>query len=104
MDRQNRAAYYFEAQAILVKDLPYFWLYEPKGSSAYRDGLQGMYAWSAKSNIYFAQDAWWEKGGRSSHIGSGMPARRNLYLLIALVVLVSLAVAAVTLKRRKRKG
>ena len=104
LDRQKRAAYYFEAQDILVKDLPYFWLYEPKGSSAYRNGLQGMYAWSAKSNIYFAQDAWWEKDGRSSQIGSGMPARRKLYLLIALVVLVSLAVAAVTLKRRKRKG
>ncbi|MCA1606433.1 MAG: ABC transporter substrate-binding protein, partial [Acidobacteria bacterium] len=67
LDKQKRAGYYFEAQEILVKDLPYFWLYEPNSSAAYRAGLQGMYEWSAKSNAYFAQDAWWADGGRTAH-------------------------------------
>ncbi len=29
-DQQKRARYYFEAQEIAVRDLPYFWLYEPR--------------------------------------------------------------------------
>jgi peptide/nickel transport system substrate-binding protein len=103
LDRQKRAAYYFEAQDILVRDLPYFWLYEPKTAVAYRDGLQGMYTWSAKSNIYFAQDAWWVDEGHRNKTASSS-SRRGLYLLIALVVLGSLAVVAVSLKRRRRRG
>ena len=104
LDRQRRATYYFEAQDILVKDVAYFWLYEPKGASAYRQGLRGMYAWSAKSNIYFARDAWWADGGRSPQTSADLPTRRGLYLLIALVVLVSLTVVAVALSRRRRRG
>ena len=49
-DKQKRAAYYFEAQEILVGDVPYLWLYEPHSGAAYKSALQGMYQWSAKSN------------------------------------------------------
>jgi len=101
-DKGKRAAYYFEAQDILVKDLPYFWLYEPKSAAAYRDGLQGMYTWSAKSNIYFAQDAWWTDGGRSTDAASS--TRRRLYLLMSFIALASLAVIAVFVKRGRRRS
>ncbi|MDQ2974816.1 MAG: ABC transporter substrate-binding protein, partial [Acidobacteriota bacterium] len=101
LDKQKRAAYYFEAQSVLVKDVPYFWLYEPNSAVAYRDGLQGMYAWSAKSSVYFAQDAWWIDGGRSRHEPPRAISRRVVYMLIALAVIAAL-VAAVSLKRRRR--
>ncbi len=100
-DKGKRAVYYFEAQDILVKDLAYFWLYEPKTASAYRSGLQGMYEWSAKSNVYFAQDAWWADGGRSTKATSA--TRRGLYLLISLVALAALSVAAFFINRRRRR-
>lgn len=102
LDRQKRATYYFEAQNLLVKDLPYFWLYEPNSSAAYRAGLQGMYEWSAKSNIYFAQDAWWADGARAAHSSAGSFTRWRFYLLLALVALSVLA-AAILLKRRRRR-
>jgi len=100
LDKTKRAALYFEAQDILVKDVAYFWLYEPKGASAYRDGLHGMYAWSAKSNVYFAQDAWWADGGRAN--GAASSNRRGLYLLITLVALASLSAFAIFMNRRRR--
>lgn len=108
LDRQKRTAYYFEAQEIVVRDLPYFWLYEPNSAAAYRDGLQGMYAWSAKSSIYFAQDAWWsERSGRSLRASEALlllrPAHRGLYLLIGLVVIASLLAAVVARSRQWRK-
>jgi len=104
-DKQKRAAYYFEAQDITVRDLPYFWLYEPNVGAAYREGLQGMYTWSAKSNLYFAQDAWWMDGGRSAHADqTTSPARRGLYLLLVIVLLASLATIVIFKKRRARRG
>ncbi|MCA1630946.1 MAG: ABC transporter substrate-binding protein [Acidobacteria bacterium] len=103
-DRQKRAALYFEAQDIVVRDLPYFWLYEPRSGVAYKKGLRGMYEWSAKSSVYFARDAWWADGGRHQHGAAGATARRGLYLLIALAVLASLGVTAVLLNRRRRRA
>jgi peptide/nickel transport system substrate-binding protein len=102
LDRQKRAAYYFEAQDILVRDVPYFWLYEPNSASAYRDGLQGMYAWSAKSNIYFAQDAWWADGGRSNNAASS--THRGLYLLIAAAAIATLVAVAILMNSRRRSA
>lgn len=99
LDKQKRAGYYFEAQKILVKDLPYFWLYEPTPSAAYRAGLQGMYEWSAKSNAYFAQDAWWADGGRTAHTSANSFTRWLPYLLIALALA---AVVGTTLLKRRR--
>lgn len=101
LDQQKRAAYYFEAQDILVKDLPYFWLYEPNSSAAYRAGLQGMYEWSAKSNAYFAQDAWWADGGRTAHTSANSFTRWLPYLLIALAL--AAVVGTILLKRRRRR-
>ena len=100
LDRQKRAALYFEAQEILARDVAYFWLYEPKTASAYREGLRGMYEWSAKSNVYFARDAWWADAGRAGGGAAGAAPRGLLYLLAALGVLVSLAAAATILRRR----
>ena len=102
LDKEKRRAYYFEAQDILVKDLPYFWLYEPNSSAAYRAGLQGMYGWSAKSNVYFAQDAWWAEGGRAAYRSSSAFKRWQLHLLMALVAL-SAVVGALLLKKRRRR-
>ena len=101
LDKQKRAAYYFEAQDLLVKDLPYFWLYEPNSGAAYRAGLQGMYGWSAKSNIYFAQDAWWADGGGSAHSPANTFTRRKVYVLLALIALLSV-VAVILLMRRRQ--
>ncbi|MGI9165583.1 MAG: ABC transporter substrate-binding protein [Pyrinomonadaceae bacterium] len=103
LDKHKRSASYFEAQNLLVKDLAYFWLYEPNSGAAYRAGLQGMYEWSAKSNIYFAQDAWWADGGRAAHSSASSFARGRLYILLALVAL-SAVVAAILLKRRRRRA
>ncbi len=102
LDKEKRAAYYFEAQDILVKDLPYFWLYEPNSGAAYRAGLQGMYTWSAKSNIYFAQDAWWADGGRSAHTSADNLKGWKLYVLLALLAF-SAGVGAILLKRSRRR-
>lgn len=101
LDRQRRAGYYFEAQDILVKDLPYFWLYEPRSGAAYKEGLQGIYAWSAKSSIYFAQDAWWVDGARHAKATSNALSRRKLYLLLALVIILSVAATAIILKKKR---
>ncbi len=103
-DKQKRAAYYFEAQEILTKDLPYLWLYEPNSGAAYNAGLQGMYAWSAKSNIYFAQDAWWIDGNRANHSSSGTFGQRRLYFLLAIVVLVSIIFVAIFLRRKMSRN
>ena len=103
LDREKRAAYYFEAQDILVKDLPYFWLYEPNSSAAYRARLKGMYEWSAKSNIYFAQSAWWADDGSAAHSAARGFSRRWLYMLVTLVALGA-AVGAIVLRRRKGKA
>ncbi|MBA3441689.1 MAG: ABC transporter substrate-binding protein [Pyrinomonadaceae bacterium] len=101
-DKQKRAAYYFEAQDILVRDLPYFWLYEPNSGAAYKAGLQGMYTWSAKSNIYFAQDAWWTDGDRSTHASSGAFRQRRLYFFLAVMALISMVIV-ILLRRKMRR-
>jgi peptide/nickel transport system substrate-binding protein len=102
MDKKKRASYYFEAQEIVAHDLSYFWLYEPKPASAYRQGLQGMHSWSAKSNVYFAQDAWWADGDRSN--GAASSTRRGLYILLALVAIVSLTIIVIRIKGRRRRS
>jgi peptide/nickel transport system substrate-binding protein len=99
-DKQKRAQYYFEAQDIAVRDLPYFWLYEPRGNAAYNAGLRGMYTWSAKSNTYFARDAWWAEGSRSGGAASGSFGRRWLYAL-ALIVIAGITIVAVVFRRRR---
>ncbi|MFN2517001.1 MAG: ABC transporter substrate-binding protein [Pyrinomonadaceae bacterium] len=102
LDKQKRASYYFEAQEILTKDLPYFWLYEPQSVSAYRDRLKGMYEWSAKSNVYFAQDAWWAEGDRTGK--AAPPRRRLLSTVLTLLTIVFLTAAAVFWFRKKRSS
>ena len=102
LDRGKRAALYFEAQDILVRDAPYFWLYEPRSQSAYRSSLRGMYTWSAKSNIYFAQDAWWSNGGRGGE-ASNAHARRSFYFLLAILLLASLGTVLFLRRRTRRK-
>lgn len=99
-DKQKRAAYYLEAQDITVRDLPYFWLYEPNVGAAYKAGLQGMYMWSAKSNLYFAQDAWWADGGRGGAASSTHTQRRT-YFLLAILLLASAATAILFLRKRR---
>lgn len=101
LDQQKHAKLYFAAQEILVNELPYFWLYEPRSAAAYNGALRGMYQWSAKSNIYFAQDAWWAEGQRPVQMAGIIRSGRQLWwLLLPLVVL--LAVALVMRKRRMR--
>lgn len=101
LDKLKRASYYFEAQEILTKDLPYFWLYEPQSVSAYRDGLQGMYEWSAKSNANFAQDAWWAEGDRTKAASS---VGRGSYILLILIALISITAVTVLLFKRRGRG
>ncbi len=101
-DKQKRAAYYFEAQEILVKDVPYLWLYEPQSSTAYRSGLQGMYVWSAKSSNYFAQDAWW-KGGKNPTSGSGGFGQRRFYFLSIVGAIILIVTIAILVKRKRKR-
>ncbi len=87
-NRQKRAAYYFEAQEILTKDLPYLWLYESQGAAVYKSGLQGMYQWSAKSSVYFAQDAWWIDGKNPTDNSGANFGQRRFYFLLALGLII----------------
>ncbi len=103
INQQKRAAYYFEAQGILVKDAAYFWLYEPRSSAAYDAALQGVYEWSAKSNLHFASDAWWSKARRAEQRLSGAGKRRWFYIVAGLALL-SLVMALWLFARRRRKA
>ena len=98
-DKQKRAAYYFEAQEILVKDVPYLWLYEPHSGAAYKSSLSGMYQWSAKSNIYFAQDAWWS-GGRTNYVYPRSSGERSIYLIAGFIALLLIVVGVLLWRRR----
>lgn len=93
-DKQKRAAYYFEAQEILTKEVPYLWLYEPNSGAAYKSALQGMYQWSAKSNIYFAQDAWWKDGKSPNGNSTGVfdQSRLNFLLIVGAIILIAAVV------------
>ena len=102
-DRQKRAAYYFEAQDIFAQDVPYLWLYEPQSSTAYRNGLQGMYVWSAKSSNYFAQDAWWIGGKRPGGNSSELSNRRQLYFLLIVGAILSIVTMVIVFRRKQRK-
>lgn len=99
-DKQKRAAYYFEAQEILLSDVPYLWIYEPEGAAAYKSGLQGMYQWSAKSNIYFAQDAWWIGGKNSNGNTSGAFGQQRLTVLIIAAVIVLCFIIAIVFRKK----
>ncbi|MDQ3043349.1 MAG: ABC transporter substrate-binding protein, partial [Acidobacteriota bacterium] len=103
-DRQKRAVYYYEAQEILTKDAPYLWLYESQGAAVYKSELQGIYGWSAKSSVYFAQDAWWVGGRNSNGNSSGTFGQRRIYFLLAIVALVSIIFVAMFLRRKMRRG
>ncbi|HXG85873.1 MAG TPA: hypothetical protein VNI84_17770, partial [Pyrinomonadaceae bacterium] len=103
-DRQKRAAYYFDAQEILARDVPYLWLYEPQGAAAYKSALQGMYRWSAKSNVYFAQDAWWIDSKSSNGNSSDIFGQRRLYFFLILGAIILIAVIAILVKRKKRRS
>lgn len=103
-DRQKRAAYYYEAQDILTKDAPYLWLYELQGAAVYKSELQGIYGWSAKSSVYFAQDAWWINGKSSNGSASDAFGQRRLYFLLAIVALVLIIFVAVFFSRKMSRG
>lgn len=102
-DRQKRAAYYFEAQDILTKDVPYLWLYELQGAAVYKSDLQGIYGWSAKSSVYFAQDAWWLNGKSSNTNSSNKFGQRRFYFFFVIGAIILLAVIAFLAKRKKSK-
>ena len=101
LDQKERGQIYAEAQEILVKELPYFWLYEPRSNAVYNAALQGMYQWSAKSNVYFAQDAWWKDGQRPARSISPGAVSRWLYWLALSII--SAIVVVIILCRRKRR-
>ena len=103
-DRQKRAAYYFEAQNILTKDVPYLWLYESQGAAVYKSELQGMYGWSAKSSVYFAQDAWWIDGKNPTADSSAVFGQRRLYFFLIIGAIILFAVVVILVKRRKRRS
>jgi peptide/nickel transport system substrate-binding protein len=100
-NKQKRAEYYFEAQNILVKDLAYFWLYEPRSSATYDAALQGVYQWSAKSNLHFASDAWWSDVRRADKHIAGSGNRRWVYALVGILI-AALAIAVFAYSRRDR--
>ncbi|MEO7672572.1 MAG: ABC transporter substrate-binding protein [Pyrinomonadaceae bacterium] len=103
-DRPKRAGYYFQAQEILATELPYLWLYEPQSSSAYKSGLQGMYVWSAKSSVYFAQDAWWIDVDRGKGGSPVITGQRRIYFLLAIGGIVLIAAMAFVLRRNRRRS
>jgi peptide/nickel transport system substrate-binding protein len=93
-NQSERARLYFEAQEILVNELPYLWLYEPRSNAAYHAGLRGMYEWSAKSNTSFGQDAWWADGKRPEDATIRWDKARLLLTGLALSLLLGLGLFA----------
>jgi len=59
---KKRAEYYYKAQDIIVKDLPYLWISEYGLNSAWRDEFKGVHSWCARSYISLGDDVWWVKG------------------------------------------
>ena len=59
---KKRAEYYYKAQQILVRDLPYVWISEYGVNSAWRDEFKGMNTWCARSYISLGDDVWWTRG------------------------------------------
>lgn len=59
---KKRAEYYYKAQEILVRDLPYVWISEYGLNSAWRDEFKGMNTLCARSYISLGDDVWWIKG------------------------------------------
>jgi peptide/nickel transport system substrate-binding protein len=55
---KKRAEYYYKAQEILVRDLPYVWISEYGLNSAWRDEFKGMNTWCARSYISLGDDVW----------------------------------------------
>ncbi len=104
LNKEKRAAYYFEAQEILVRDVPYLWLYEPQSGAAYNAALQGMYQGNAKSNIYFAQDAWWTNGKRPAGNSTNVSGQRRFYFFLIVGITILTAVIVILAKRKKRRG
>jgi len=51
---EGRRQLYVEIQAILAKDLPYWWLVETDFTTAYRDAFHDFAPWSGQ----FAERAW----------------------------------------------
>ena len=98
----ERAKIYFEAQDLLTKELPYFWLYEPRSSSAYNAALRGVYEWSAKSNVQFARDAWWVDGKRPERATAIGQGKRRMFWLISAAGL--LIVLTALLRRRSQRN
>ncbi len=84
--------------------MPYLWLYEPQSGAAYKSGLQGMYAWSAKSNVYFAQDAWWVDGKNSNGNLSETFGQRRLYFFLIIGAIFLIAFITIFVKRKKRRS
>lgn len=48
VDRARRGAFYQQAQAIIVRDMPYVWLVETDFTTAWRKGLDGFTPWSGQ--------------------------------------------------------
>ncbi len=103
LDKEKRAAYYYEAQEILARDVPYLWLYEPQSGAAYNADLQGMYAWSAKSNVYFAQNAWWIDGQKPAGNSSEAFGQRRFYFFLIIGAGILIAAALFFFKRKNAK-
>lgn len=102
IDKKRRAELYFEAQQIAVSEVPYLWVYEPLSGTAYDARLGGMYSWSAKSNIYFAQDAWWSDPRRPNRTQGGEIGRRQAFFFLGAGALAALILLFGI--RRRRKG
>lgn len=100
-DRQRRAAYYFEIQEIVARDVPYLWLYSSDGETAYKSELQGAFDWSAKASTYFAQDAWWQNGERPDNANSEALGQRRLYFFLIVGAIILIAVIIFIKKRKK---
>lgn len=103
-DRDKRAVYYYEIQEIVARDLPYLWLYSGQGESAYKDQLQGVFEWNAKSTTYFAQDAWWQNGSRPENSASETLGNRQFYFFTIVGSILLIIIIAVFANRRKNRA
>lgn len=101
INKTRRAELYFEAQRIAAEEVPYLWIHEPLNGTAYDSRLNGMYEWSAKSSVYFAQDAWWADPVGTNR-GQSLAFRSGRTLVILLTVLVIGLVTFLLVRRRNK--
>jgi len=100
-DKENAPPIILKRRKFFVKDIPYLGSCMSRNRVRLQSDLQGMKHGAQKSNVYFAQDAWWIDGGRISNPHNASDS--EVYFLLAIAP-ISIIVIAIFLGEKKRRS